>query len=73
MNLGGIFPALVTPFEADGSVSLSGMKHNIGLYNPTGLVWAYGNPRRRRASLTNCRRTSAKHSAWCASAERAEE
>ena len=37
MNLGGIFPALATPFEADGSVSLSGMKHNIGLYNCTGL------------------------------------
>jgi 4-hydroxy-2-oxoglutarate aldolase len=37
MNVSGIFPALATPFEADGSVSLSGMKHNIGLYNRTGL------------------------------------
>ena len=37
MNLSGNFPALTTPFEADGSVSLSGMKHNIGLYNRTGL------------------------------------
>jgi 4-hydroxy-2-oxoglutarate aldolase len=38
MNVSGIFPALTTPFEADGSVSLSGMKHNIGLYNRTGLA-----------------------------------
>ena len=37
MNVNGIFPALTTPFEADGSISLSGMKHNIGLYNRTGL------------------------------------
>lgn len=37
MKVSGIFPALTTPFEADGSVSLSGMKHNIGLYNRTGL------------------------------------
>jgi 4-hydroxy-2-oxoglutarate aldolase len=37
MNLGGIFPALTTPFEADGSVSLSGMRRNIALYNRTGL------------------------------------
>jgi 4-hydroxy-2-oxoglutarate aldolase len=37
MNVSGIFPALATPFEADGSVSLSGMKHNISLYNRTGL------------------------------------
>ncbi len=38
MNLNGIFPALTTPFEADGSVSISGVKHNIGLYNRTGLA-----------------------------------
>lgn len=37
MKVSGIFPALTTPFEADGSVSFSGMKHNIGLYNRTGL------------------------------------
>ncbi|HUI51565.1 MAG TPA: dihydrodipicolinate synthase family protein [Terriglobales bacterium] len=37
MNVSGIFPALTTPFEADGSVSLAGMKHNIRLYNQTGL------------------------------------
>jgi 4-hydroxy-2-oxoglutarate aldolase len=38
MNVSGIFPALTTPFEADGSISLAGMKHNIGLYNRTGLA-----------------------------------
>jgi 4-hydroxy-2-oxoglutarate aldolase len=38
MNLSGIFPALTTPFETDGSVSLSGVKHNIDLYNRTGLA-----------------------------------
>ena len=38
MNVSGIFPALTTPFEADGSVSPAGMKHNIGLYNRTGLA-----------------------------------
>jgi 4-hydroxy-2-oxoglutarate aldolase len=38
MNISGIFPALSTPFEADGAVSISGMKHNIRLYNQTGLA-----------------------------------
>lgn len=38
MNIGGIFPALSTPFEADGGVSISGMKHNIRLYNQTRLA-----------------------------------
>jgi 4-hydroxy-2-oxoglutarate aldolase len=38
MNVSGIFPALSTPFEADGGVSFFGMKHNIGLYNQTGLA-----------------------------------
>ena len=38
MNVTGIFPALSTPFEADGNVSLTGMKHNIRLYNQTGLA-----------------------------------
>src|SRR5260221_321784 len=37
MEVCGIFPALTTPFEADGSVSVAGVKHNIGLYNRTGL------------------------------------
>jgi 4-hydroxy-2-oxoglutarate aldolase len=38
MNVSGIFPALTTPFEADGSLSIAGMKHNIRLYNQTGLA-----------------------------------
>jgi 4-hydroxy-2-oxoglutarate aldolase len=38
MNISGIFPALSTPFEEDGCVSISGMKHNIRLYNQTGLA-----------------------------------
>lgn len=38
MNIGGIFPALSTPFEADGGVSISGMIHNIRLYNQTRLA-----------------------------------
>ncbi len=38
MDLSGIFPALTTPFESDGSVSLAGLKHNIQQYNRTGLA-----------------------------------
>jgi 4-hydroxy-2-oxoglutarate aldolase len=38
MDLSGIFPALTTPFGADGSISLSGLKHNIQRYNQTGLA-----------------------------------
>jgi 4-hydroxy-tetrahydrodipicolinate synthase len=38
LNLAGIYPALTTPFAADGSVSLEGMKHNIGRYNQTVLA-----------------------------------
>jgi 4-hydroxy-2-oxoglutarate aldolase len=38
MNIAGIFPALVTPFEADGSVSLRGVKENIRLYDQIGLA-----------------------------------
>jgi 4-hydroxy-2-oxoglutarate aldolase len=34
----GIFPALTTPFEADGWVSLAGLKENIRRYNKTGLA-----------------------------------
>jgi 4-hydroxy-2-oxoglutarate aldolase len=37
MDLSGIFPALTTPFGTDGSVSLSGLKHNIQQYNQTGV------------------------------------
>jgi len=38
MNLGGIFPALTTPFEPDGFVSVAGIKENIRRYNQTGLA-----------------------------------
>jgi 4-hydroxy-2-oxoglutarate aldolase len=34
----GIFPALTTPFEADGWVSLGRLKENIRRYNKTGLA-----------------------------------
>ena len=38
MNVSGIFPALTTPFEPDGNVSVAGIKQNIRLYNQTGLA-----------------------------------
>jgi 4-hydroxy-2-oxoglutarate aldolase len=38
MNVSGIFPALTTPFAEDGSVSVAGIKKNIGLYNQTRLA-----------------------------------
>ena len=38
MDLAGIFPALTTPFAAEGSVSLADLKHNIQLYNRIGLA-----------------------------------
>jgi 4-hydroxy-2-oxoglutarate aldolase len=38
MDFSGLFPALTTPFAADGSVSLSDLKHNIQLYNRTDLA-----------------------------------
>jgi 4-hydroxy-2-oxoglutarate aldolase len=38
MSIRCIFPATTTPFAKDGSVSLSGVKQNIGLYNQTGLA-----------------------------------
>jgi 4-hydroxy-2-oxoglutarate aldolase len=38
MEFSGIFPALTTPFAADGEVSLSGLKENIARYNQTGLA-----------------------------------
>jgi 4-hydroxy-2-oxoglutarate aldolase len=37
MELEGIYPALVTPFAADGSVSIPNLKYNIERYNRTGL------------------------------------
>jgi 4-hydroxy-2-oxoglutarate aldolase len=38
MNLSGVFPALTTPFSADGFVSAEDIKHNIARYNTTGLA-----------------------------------
>jgi len=38
MDLSGVFPALTTPFAADGAVSVEGIKHNIARYNSTGLA-----------------------------------
>lgn len=38
MDLSGIFPALTTPFAADGSVSIADLKHNIQMYNRVGLA-----------------------------------
>ena len=38
MNLSGVFPALTTPYAADGSVSVQDIKHNIGKYNATGMA-----------------------------------
>ena len=38
MEFRGIFPALTTPYEAAGEVSLSGLKENIRRYNQTGLA-----------------------------------
>ena len=38
MDLSGVFPALTTPFAADGSVSIADLKHNIQMYNRIGLT-----------------------------------
>ncbi len=38
MQIKGIFPALVTPFDSSGAVALSNLKHNIGLYNQTAVA-----------------------------------
>jgi 4-hydroxy-2-oxoglutarate aldolase len=38
MNLSGVYPALTTPFAADGSVSLTDLQYNIVRYNSTGLA-----------------------------------
>jgi 4-hydroxy-2-oxoglutarate aldolase len=38
MNLSGVYPALTTPFAADGSVSRADLKHNISKYNETDLA-----------------------------------
>src|SRR5215471_3140443 len=38
MDFAGVFPALVTPFAGDGSVSVADLKHNIQQYNRTGVA-----------------------------------
>src|SRR5215831_1397038 len=38
MDFSGVFPALVTPFAGDSSVSVADLKHNIQQYNRTGLA-----------------------------------
>ena len=38
MDLSGIYPALTTPFAADGSLAVADLKHNIERYNRTGLA-----------------------------------
>ena len=38
MAIKGIFPALVTPFEPDGAVSLRGVRENICRYNETAVA-----------------------------------
>jgi 4-hydroxy-2-oxoglutarate aldolase len=35
MQISGIFPALVTPYDQAGAVSIPALKHNINLYNQT--------------------------------------
>jgi 4-hydroxy-2-oxoglutarate aldolase len=38
VDLGGVYPALTTPYAADGSVSLADLKYNIERYNSTGIA-----------------------------------
>ena len=38
MELNGIFPALCTPYDADGSVCVVAVKRNISLYNKTAVA-----------------------------------
>ena len=38
MDFAGVFPALVTPFAGDGSVSAADLKHNIQQYNRAGVA-----------------------------------
>jgi 4-hydroxy-2-oxoglutarate aldolase len=38
MNVSGVFPALTTPFDSDGAVSVESIKHNIAKYNSAGLT-----------------------------------
>jgi 4-hydroxy-2-oxoglutarate aldolase len=38
VELGGVYPALTTPYAANGEVSLADLKYNIERYNSTGLA-----------------------------------
>lgn len=38
MKLHGVFAPLTTPFEANGSLALTRLRDNLGLYNKTGLA-----------------------------------
>ena len=38
MDLSGVYPALITPFAADGTVSLADLKYNLHRYNGTDLA-----------------------------------
>ncbi|HEY2819698.1 MAG TPA: dihydrodipicolinate synthase family protein [Candidatus Acidoferrum sp.] len=38
VDLGGVYPALTTPYAANGEVSLADLKYNIERYNSTGLA-----------------------------------
>jgi len=38
MDLSGVYPALTTPFAADGSLALADLKHNLHRYNGTDLA-----------------------------------
>jgi 4-hydroxy-2-oxoglutarate aldolase len=38
VDLSGVYPALTTPFAADGEVSLADVKYNIERYNSTGVA-----------------------------------
>jgi 4-hydroxy-2-oxoglutarate aldolase len=38
VDLGGVYPALTTPFAVDGEVSLADVKYNIERYNSTGVA-----------------------------------
>jgi 4-hydroxy-2-oxoglutarate aldolase len=38
VDLGGVYPALTTPYAADGEVSLADVKYNIERYNSTGVA-----------------------------------
>jgi len=38
MDLSGVYPALTTPFAADGTIALGDLKHNLHRYNGTDLA-----------------------------------